>query len=61
MGTTEAIELTFCDSGPGRARLAVGPEPTGGERFTIEIEGPEGEVRDEARYLAEQYRLLTAV
>lgn len=61
MGTTEAIELTFEESTPGRARLAVITRTTMGEEFTIEIEGPEDEVRDEARYLADQYRILTAV
>jgi len=61
MGTSEAVEMVIEENGPGRARLEVVTRTSTGEQFTIEIEGPEDEVRDEARYLAEQYRLLVAV
>lgn len=61
MGTSEAVEIRVEDTVTGRARLELVTETRSGERFTIEIEGPTAEVRDEARYLAEQYRLAVAV
>jgi hypothetical protein len=61
MGTSEAVEMVIEESGPGRARLEVVTRTSTGEQFTIEIEGPADEVRDEAAYLAEQYRVLVAV
>lgn len=61
MGTSEAVEIHVETTAAGRARLELVTETRSGERFTIEIEGPSDEVRDEARYLAEQYRLAVAV
>jgi hypothetical protein len=61
MAVNEAVELSMEERGRGRARLAVVTESRTGERFVIEIEGPEDEVRAEARYLSEQYHLPIAV
>jgi hypothetical protein len=60
MPTARAIELHMGTAGDGHARLEIVSEDRSGERFVIEVEGPEPEVRAEAAFLAGQYDLLSA-
>jgi hypothetical protein len=58
MTNVRALEVRVDPSGSGRARLEIDTEDRRGGRFTIEVEGPEPEVRAEAAFLAGQYHLL---
>lgn len=60
MPTARAIELHMGTAEAGKARLEIISEDRSGERFVIEVEGPESEVRAEAAFLAGQYDLLSA-
>jgi len=60
MPTARAIELHMGNASDGYARLEIVAEDSSGERFVIEVEGPESEVRAEAAFLAGQYELLSA-
>ena len=60
MPTARAIELHMGDAPAGYARLEIVSEDLTGERFVIEVEGPESEVRAEAEFLATQFHLVTA-
>ncbi len=59
MPAARAIELHLGDVHAGHARLEVVSEDPAGERFVIQVDGPEHEVRAEADFLAAQYGLET--
>lgn len=58
MTNVRALELKVDNPTTGRARLEIASEDGHGSRFTVEVEGPEEQVRAEAAFLAEQYHLL---
>ena len=60
MPTARAIELHMENGDDGQARLEIVSEDRSGERFVIEVAGPEPEVRAEAAFLAGQFDLLSA-
>ena len=60
MPTARAIELNVGSAGGGHARLEIVSEDVSGERFVIELVGPEPEVLAEAEFLATQYHLASA-
>lgn len=60
MPTARAIELNVGSASDGHARLEIVSEDHSGERFVIELIGPEPEVRAEAEFLANQYHLACA-
>lgn len=60
MPSARAIELHLEVTTPGATRLEIISEDSSGERFVIDLVGPEADVRAEAEFLAEQYHLAVA-
>lgn len=55
--SARAVEMHIDPVEDGRARLEIVSVDDHGERFVIDLVGPEADVRAEAAFLADQYHL----
>ncbi|MBS1836550.1 MAG: hypothetical protein JST64_02510 [Actinobacteria bacterium] len=60
MPNSHAVELHMGTGESGSARLEIVSVDEHGDRFVIDITGPEADVRAEAEFLSEQYHLALA-
>ncbi len=58
--SARAVEMHIGTTEPGTARLEIVSIDDHGDRFVIDLVGPEADVRAEAAFLADQYHLAAS-